>query len=121
MTIYENENSADLMDDIHKRLEGAKAKAKRLFYSVLDFAVEHPVEFGSAVSLAMFGIRRIDKAVDIRRAEKLRNSMIYDRSMGMYWETKRPLTANQRLAIEARHKAGEPYGRILSDMKVLKR
>ena len=78
-------------------------------------------ETAAIASVAVFGARKIDKYVDIHRESKLRNSMIYDRSLGMYWETKRPLTTNQRLVIETRHKGGEPYGKILSDMRLLKR
>lgn len=50
-----------------------------------------------------------------------RDRRIYDRSNGFYWETKRNLTNNQKMIIEQRHMMGEPYGRILSDMNLLKR
>lgn len=50
-----------------------------------------------------------------------RDRMIYDPSMGFYWETKRNLTNNQKLMIEARHRNGEAYGEILKDMKLLRR
>lgn len=49
------------------------------------------------------------------------NSTIYDHSLGMYWELKHPLTANERIIIERRRKNGEKYGQILSDMRLLKR
>lgn len=45
---------------------------------------------------------------------------IYDRSNGWYWETKN-ITNRQKMIIEERHQAGESYGKILSDMKLLKR
>ena len=50
-----------------------------------------------------------------------RDRMVYDPSLGFWWETKRTLTNNQKLAIEQRHKMGEPYGQILRDMHLLKK
>lgn len=50
-----------------------------------------------------------------------REKQIYDPSMGFYWETKRPLTNNQKLMIEQRHRNGEPYGKILRDMRLLRK
>ena len=115
------ENVEFTMDEIKERIEAVNYKIKALFFAALDFVIEHPGETASIASIATLGIRTVNKHLDIRRENRLRNSMIYDRSLGMYWETKKPLTANQRLTIESRHNAGEPYGAILSDMKVLKR
>jgi len=50
-----------------------------------------------------------------------RSRMIYDPSMGFYWETKRSLSSNQKLMIEERHRNGESYGKILKDMNLLKK
>lgn len=123
MTIYENDNAnaEQTMDDIRTKLEETKKKARAMFFNVLGWISEHPGETAAIVGTVSVIINKADKLMNIRRGERLRNSMIYDRSLGMYWETKKPLTANQRLLIEARHKAGESYGQILSDMKVLKR
>lgn len=107
--------------DIREQFEKAKKKFMKGVATTLNWVVDHPYEASTIAGLAVFGIRKVDKYIDISREAKLRNSMIYDRSLGMYWETKKPLTTNQRLTIEARHKAGEPYGQILRDMKVLKR
>lgn len=123
MTIYETEDQSteQTMDDIREKLDGIKKKAQAIFYTVVGWTIEHPAEAAGIATAASVVITKADKLANIRRGERLRNSMIYDRSLGMYWETKKPLTANQRLLIEARHKAGESYGQILSDMKVLKR
>ena len=56
-----------------------------------------------------------------QRIEYRRERMIYDPSLGFYWETKRNLTNNQKLMIENRHRMGEPYGEILRDMKLLRK
>lgn len=50
-----------------------------------------------------------------------REKQIYDPSMGFYWETKRPLTNNQKLMIEQRHRNGEGYGKILKELHLLKK
>lgn len=123
MTIYETDDKGaeQTMDDIREKLEGAKRKAQAIFYTLFNWAMDHPAEAAGIATAASIIIGKADRLANIRRGERLRNSMIYDRSLGMYWETKKPLTANQRLLIEARHKAGESYGQILSDMKVLKR
>lgn len=116
-----NEQPEYTLDDIREKVEEVKEKAENTIRKALSWALDHPGEAATIASAAIFGIRKLDKYFDIYRENKLRNSMIYDRSLGMYWETKRPLTANQRLTIESRHNAGESYGQILSDMKVLKR
>ena len=53
--------------------------------------------------------------------ERRRDRMIYDPSMGFYWELKRTLTSNQKLMIEQRHRQGESYGKILKDLNLLRR
>lgn len=53
--------------------------------------------------------------------EARREKQIYDPSMGFYWETKRPLTNNQKLMIEQRHRNGEGYGKILKEMHLLRK
>ena len=122
MVDYESNRSAEeLENDIREKVEVFKDTAKEVVYRTVDWMMYHPEETAALIGGLMFAWRKIDKYVDIRREVKLRNSMIYDRSLGMYWQTKRPLTANQRLQIESRHKAGEPYGKILSEMKILKR
>lgn len=106
---------------IREKLDEIREKAEEILSATFMFIMDHPREAAAIASVAVFGARKIDKYIDIHRETKLRNSMIYDRSLGMYWETKRPLTTNQRLVIETRHKGGEPYGKILSDMRLLKR
>lgn len=114
-------HKSSILYDIREKVDEAKDKIRDCFFSGVEFAINHPEETAVIVGVIGFSLRKADKYMDIWREERLRNSMIYDRSLGMYWQTRKPLTANQRLIIESRHKAGEPYGKILSDMKVLKR
>lgn len=120
--VYSNDESAEELEtEIRERLSDIKHSVKSAFLEAVAWVAYHPEEAVAIGGGLIFAWRKIDKYVDIHREVKLRNSMIYDRSLGMYWQTRKPLTANQRLQIEARHKAGEPYGKILSEMKVLKR
>lgn len=108
-------------ESVREKWLNLKDRAEDVIETIATFIFEHPEEaLGIAGFLAVV-IRKSDKYMDIYRANRLRESTIYDRSLGMYWETKHPLTTNQRLIIESRHKAGESYGQILSDMKLLKR
>lgn len=112
-------------ESVREKWLNLKDRAEDMIEATATFIFEHPEEaVGIAGFIAGFlavVIRKSDKYMDIYRANRLRESTIYDRSLGMYWETKRPLTTNQRLIIESRHKAGESYGSILSDMKLLKK
>ena len=119
--IFDDQSAEEVVDDIRTRIDEAKQKVKSAFFSVLSFVVENPQAAVAIGGVVAAGIKITGKQLDIRRENRLRNSMIYDRSLGMYWETKKPLTANQRLTIEARHKNGESYGAILNDMRILKR
>lgn len=119
--IFDDQSAEEVVDDIRTRIDGVKQKVKSAFFSVLSFVVENPQAAVAIGGVTVAGIKVVGKQLDIRRENRLRNSMIYDRSLGMYWETKKPLTANQRLTIEARHKNGESYGAILNDMRILKK
>jgi hypothetical protein len=110
----------------------AKDKIESTYHTVrgyLDSAAEWASENSDmliaiippAIGMLAYGAKRAAKLHDIKSAERLRNRMIYDRSLGMYWETRRPLSGNQKLIIEERHRAGESYGKILSDMRLLKK
>lgn len=121
-TTYETpENTDERVHEILEQLEDFKDKLVDTALTVVSWGLQHPQELVIILGGVRFAWGKIDKYVDLRRDIKLRNSTIYDRSLGMYWQTKKPLTTNQRLQIESRHKAGEPYGKILSDMKILKR
>lgn len=63
----------------------------------------------------------VAKRVHRNHIEAKKSRMIYDRSLGFYWEVKRNLTNNQKMAIEHRHRLGEPYGKILREMNLLKK
>ena len=73
---------------------------------------------------AVTGVCKItSKAIQVHkvnREEMIKNTYIYDPSLGFYWPMKRALTGAEKLEFDARRKAGETTGEILRSMKVLK-
>ena len=51
--------------------------------------------------------------------KELKDTYIYDRSMGHYWKCRKKPTTEQYLEIERRKANGEGLGTILTDMKLL--
>ena len=77
--------------------------------------------------LAPVGIGAITKVVSVvgrninlRKEKRSKQLDWYDPSLGGYWTLRRPLKNNERLEVEARHKAGEALGSIFRSMKVLR-
>lgn len=103
--------------NLKDKMEESKEKAKQWF-------VDHQndILYGCYIA-ATIGAAVIPIVHKARKNhyEHLKDYRIYDRSNGFYWETRRKLTNNQKMIIEQRHLTGEPYGQILSDMKLLKR
>jgi hypothetical protein len=65
-------------------------------------------------------IKLVKKVVDNHRMETIKRKYIYDPSGGFYWPTRRALTGREKLELDERHRAGESYGQILTDMRLLK-
>lgn len=63
----------------------------------------------------------VAKDISEKHDEKVRESRVYDPSLGDWWDLKKPLTTSQRLELESRVQNGEPRGQVLNDMGVLKR
>ena len=110
-----------------------KRKAKLLGHSVkrkvksgIDWIVANPeaatiiatvgvATVGGACKLAKSGIR----AHNLKKEEELKNRYIYDRSLGMYLHTKRPLRNEDYITINERRKNGEKLSNILVSMDIL--
>lgn len=65
-------------------------------------------------------VKLIGKAVSNHRLETIKRKYIYDPSGGFYWPTRRPLSGREKLELDERHRNGESYGQILTDMRLLK-
>ncbi len=65
-------------------------------------------------------IKVVGRRVNLHKQETIKNLYCYDRSLGHYWQLRRPLSNNEWLMIDARRKRGERMADILASMKVLK-
>ena len=63
----------------------------------------------------------IGKAVNNHKAERIKNTYVYDPSLGFYWPMKRALTGAEKLEFERRRNNGESTGEILRSFGVLKK
>lgn len=87
----------------------------------IEWATENPELATSIIGATVFFANKAWKIWTAVVETHRQTSTIYDHSLGMYWELKHPLTTNERVIIERRRKAGESYGQILRDMRLLKR
>lgn len=69
-------------------------------------------------SIAAFGGKVVSRN-KVAKEEKRRARDYYDPRTGRHWVCKRTPSMKDQLRIEARYKAGESYGSILKDMKLI--
>ena len=103
-----------------------EVKAKRVIQNTAEFVVKNKEAIAVTVPAVLGTIKVVDKTVnkierkrEIKAMQNLHDRMIYDRSLGMYWECKHNLSPNKRLEIEARKRNGEPMGQILKSMRLI--
>ena len=110
------------MKDLRKAQRKAwvreKVQAAKDFMSdnkeVLVIAIPAIIGLGKMVT------KSINKTVNLRKEEHLKNEYCYDRSLGHYWELRRKLTNKEWLEIDKRKKNGEKLSDILKSLNVLK-
>lgn len=95
-----------------------KKKIKNGFNNTIKWCKENKEIIAISIPVIIFGIKTFDKNLNLRRAARLRDSSIYDRSMGMYLESTKPLTTAQKLDIDAMHKAGMSYSEIAQKLHI---
>lgn len=69
----------------------------------------------------VYVVRSIAKAKAGHKEDFHRNCQIYDQSLGMWHDLKRPMSTKQKAEFAARRKAGESVLSILASMGLLKR
>lgn len=103
--------------------EAALAKAKKTseFIKQNGEAIAVAVPAGAvilkSVTRTIHGLSR-NKAV--KRDIRDRQTRFYDHKLGLYWHTRRPLTADELRYVQKQKAAGESYGDIFAKMKLLK-
>lgn len=64
--------------------------------------------------------KTVNKSINLKKEEQLKDLYCYDRSLGHYWKLRRELTNDEWIEIDKRKKQGERLADILSELKVLK-
>ncbi len=105
-------------DEIEAKMNEIREKAKNGIREAWNWCLDNKNLIAAGIPLVIFGVRKIDKHLEISRGERLRNSCIYDRSMGMYLESKKPLTTAQKLDIDQLHKNGMSYSEIAKKLHI---
>lgn len=90
---------------------------------MVDFAKEHPLEFATMLLAAAGGGMKLINRHDRKQAAKAeslkRDRQIYDRSEGHYWTLKRTPRPEEWGEINYRHRQGESYYHILTQMRLI--
>lgn len=74
-----------------------------------------------AVVKTVTGITKsIDRKIDLKKEQDLKDLYIYDRSLGCYHELNHRLSSNEALEIDRRRSDGESMVHILDSMRLLK-
>lgn len=119
----------DMEVQYKSRWEKFKHKAWTKKEKFVNWVKEKPQEaavLGSVVLVAGDKIVHVIKkwkSIQPTQAEldrRWHETHIYDRSQGMYYEIKRPMTANEAMIFSHRKARGELTGDILLSMKLLK-
>lgn len=69
----------------------------------------------------VYVVRRLAKMTDGRKEDFHRNCQIFDHSLGMWHDLRRPMTAKEKELFAKRKKTGESTLSILTSMGILKR
>lgn len=103
-----------------------KAKAKNRMNDVTNWARNNPELVGVALTAGtavVGGAVKICKSLvrthNLHKEQYNKERYIYDRSLGMYLHTKRPLRTQDFAMINARRKNGEKLSDILVSMRIL--
>lgn len=94
-----------------------KYKAKRFWDENKEYIVVlAPVVIASGEKI----IKSVRRDVRLKEERDLKEKYIYDMSLKCYYEMRRKPTTKEYLEIERRKKSGEPLGKILANMRLLK-
>ena len=65
-------------------------------------------------------VRGIKRSANNKEQARLKENYIWDPSSGMWFETRKKMSSNQRVEFSRRRENGESVGSILNSMKILK-
>ena len=111
--LSQEEKTVRFKDKVREKLQSAKSWVEWHRDEIITFT---PVVIAGATTI----IKVVGRRVNLHKQETIKNLYCYDRSLGHYWQLRRPLSNKEWLAIDARRKRGERMADILASMKVLK-
>lgn len=111
--IPQKEKTADFKAKVREKLQSTKNWIEWHRNDIITFT---PVVIAGATTV----IKVVGRRINLHKQEAIKNLYCYDRSLGHYWQLRRPLTNKEWLAIDARRRNGERMADILESMKVLK-
>lgn len=111
--LSKEEKAANLKAKVREKLQSAKNWVEWHRDEIITFT---PVVIAGVTTV----IKVVGRRINLHKQETIKNLYCYDRSLGHYWQLRRPLTNKEWLTIDARRKSGERMADILESMKVLK-
>ena len=117
----------ELKSELNAKWTGFTIKAKVKTREVYQWCITHKEEtaFIATTGIAAIGAvgkmaKRIDRKVDLKREQNLKDLYVYDRSLGIYHRLNRKLRPSEAIEIDRRRSQGESMIHILSSMRLLK-
>lgn len=118
----------ELKSELNAKWTGFTIRAKVKAREAYEWTVENKeivigilVPTTLAVAKTITGITKsIDRKMDLKKEQDLKDLYIYDRSLGCYHELSHKLSSNEALEIDRRRSNGESMIHILNTMKLLK-
>lgn len=117
----------DLKDfKVESKWHAFTRKTKEKIFAGVQWVKDNPETAGicATVGTAVIGggvkiAKNLVRTHNLHKEQFNKERYIYDRSLGMYLRTKRPLRNKDYIAINNRRKNGEKLSQILQDMKIL--
>lgn len=124
--MYEEKDIIDMEVVYKNKWDKIKSKAKDKKDKFVNWVKDDPRKALAIGSVIVVGGKKLYdgiKHIQPTQAEldrRWHETHIYDRSTGMYYEIRRPMTANESILFSQRKARGELTGDILMSMKLLK-
>ena len=122
----DNKNIVDMEVVYKNKWDKIKSKAKDKKDKFVNWVKDDPRKLIAIGSVVVVGGKKLYegiKHIQPTQAEldrRWHETHIYDRSIGMYYEIKRPMSANESILFSQRKARGELTGDILMSMRLLK-
>lgn len=122
-----NRNEEKKVELVDFKKEAMKRKLKAGVETVklnimkgVKWVSDHPAEAAAGVTGLGLFVKQLTKTSANHAEQRRREREFFEHSSGKWCEIKRKLTPREQVEAEARHKAGETWTQIFSDMRLLK-